>query len=119
MSTFLQQWNSLVPSSLRGILPQVTYKQFLVAILIFTAIPYLIVLMWGNSRTGVYVLLCLQMVMLINVVSHCLMSLFLGGYSPGLLTALTINLPFSLYLLSRAWVERWVSRKQPLHLWRD
>jgi hypothetical protein len=34
-----------------------------------------------------------------------------NGYAPGLLTALLINLPFSLYLLRRATRERWVSHR--------
>ena len=33
-----------------------------------------------------------------------------GGYAPGLVTALVLNLPFSLYLLRRAIREQWLSR---------
>jgi hypothetical protein len=32
------------------------------------------------------------------------------GYAPGLVTALLLNLPFSLYLLRRAARERWLDR---------
>ena len=49
--------------------------------------------------------------MLLNVLWHvATAALVFNGYAPGLLTAILINLPFSVYLLRRAASERWVSR---------
>jgi hypothetical protein len=111
MPAFLERRNASVPGSMRGILPPVTYKQFLIALVIITITPYLVTLFWLRRGWAVYLLVGFQVVMLINVFAHALMALFLRGYAPGLITALLINLPFSLYLLKRAVDERWVSKK--------
>ncbi|MEW5931304.1 MAG: HXXEE domain-containing protein, partial [Gemmatimonadota bacterium] len=56
-------------------------------------------------------LLFVQSVLLVNVASHAASAAFLGGYAPGLATAVAVNLPFSVLLLRRAHRERWVSRR--------
>jgi hypothetical protein len=111
MPAFIEKRNASVPGSMREIIPPVTYKQFLTALVIITVIPYLIALFWLNRPWAVYLLTGLQAVMLINVCAHTLMALFLRGYAPGLITAVVINLPFSLYLMKRAVSEKWMSRK--------
>lgn len=111
MPAFLEKRNAAVPGPMREIVPPVNYRQFLIALIIITIIPYLIALLWLNRSWAVYVLVCFQVVMLINVLAHTLMAIFLRGYAPGLLTAILINLPFSLYLLKRALTERWISGK--------
>lgn len=109
MPAFIERRNASVPGPMREILPPVTYRQFLTALIIITIIPYLIALLWLGRRWALYALLGLQVVMLINVLAHTLMALFLRGYAPGLATAILINLPFSLYLLRRAVKDRWIS----------
>jgi hypothetical protein len=111
MPAFIEKRNASVPGGLRQIVPPVTYRQFLTALVIITVIPYLVVLVRPGRRWAEYLLVCLQVVMLINVFAHSLMAIFLGGYTPGLVTALLINLPFSLYLLRRAVSESWMSKK--------
>lgn len=111
MPPFLEKRNAAVPASLREIIPPVTYKQFLTALIIITIIPYLIALLWLGSKWAVYLLVGFQVVMLINVIAHVMMALFVGGYAPGLVTALAINLPFSFYLLRRVVAEKWLSRR--------
>lgn len=111
MPAFIEKRNSAVPGPLRDIIPSVNYKQFLTVLIIITVIPFLIALVWRGRKTGVYLLILFQVVMLINVFAHVMMALFLRGYAPGLLTALLINLPFSLYLLRRAVAEGWVSKR--------
>jgi hypothetical protein len=111
MPAFIERRNSAVPASLSKIIPPVTYKQFLVTLIIITVVPYLITFFWLSRRWALYLLVGLQVVMLINIFAHTLTALFLGGYAPGLITALVINLPFSLYLLKRAAQEKWMSRK--------
>lgn len=111
MPAFIGRRNASVPGAMREIIPPVTYRQFLIALVIITIIPYLVALLWLSRDWAAYLLLCFQVVMLINVFAHLLMALFLRGYAPGLVTALLINLPFSLYLLGRALAEKWVGKK--------
>ena len=114
MPAFLQTRNSSIPGFLRSLLPPITYRQFLIALLIVTAIPYLIAWLASLERErsrGISLLLGLQVVMLFNVLAHALMAAAMGGYAPGVITALLINLPFSVYLLRRAVKEKWVSRR--------
>jgi hypothetical protein len=114
MPAFLQTRNSSIPSFLRELLPPLTYAQFLAPLILVTAIPYLIAGLTKLDRDGspgINLLLGVQVVMLINVLAHTAMAVVMWGYAPGLITALLINLPFSLYLLHRATREQWVSRR--------
>ena len=111
MPAFIERRNSAVPGPLRDIIPSVNYRQFLISLIIITVIPVLIALLWLGRKTGRYLLVLFQVVMLINVFAHVMMALFLRGYAPGLLTAILINLPFSIYLLKRVVAERWLSRR--------
>lgn len=111
MPAFIEKRNASVQGAMRGIVPPVTYKQFLIALIIITVIPYLVALLWLNRGWAVYLLVGFQVVMLINVFAHTLMALFLRGYAPGLVTAVLVNLPFSLYLLRRAVGDRWMSKR--------
>jgi hypothetical protein len=110
MPAFIERRNAYVRGTLSQIIPPVNYKQFLIALAIITIIPFLVALLWLGRRWAVYLLIGFQVVMLINVFAHILMALFLRGYAPGLITALVINLPFSLYLLRRALNEKWVTK---------
>jgi hypothetical protein len=78
-------------------------------------IPF-IVAVWAyvrpESRAALWSLLLIQTVVLVNVFSHAAVAAFvLHGYAPGVLTALAINLPFSIYLLRRAARENWLSKR--------
>ena len=114
MPAFLQTRNSSIPASLRSLIPPITYRQFLIALIAMTAMPYIIAWLGDLDRAGsrgLYLLLGLQVVMLYNVFAHVLMAAVMGGYAPGVVTALSINLPFSLYLVRRAVKERWAPRR--------
>ena len=114
MPPFLQTRNSSIPSGLRSLLPPITYRQFLIALIIMTVPPYLIAWLGKlkcEHSVDVYLLLGLQVVMLYNVLAHVAMAAVMGGYAPGVVTALIINLPFSVYLMRRALKERWVPRR--------
>jgi hypothetical protein len=98
---------ALVPASLAGALP--TAEQMHVALAVATVVPWFVWLLGRESQVGVRILLLLQCLMLVNVAWHVAAAIMLGGYTPGLATALALNLPFSIYLLRRAVVERWVT----------
>ena len=119
MQRFLAWRNSAIPPALRDLIPALNYGQFLLALTLMTAIPYVIALFTDLERergAGVYLLVGLQVVMLINVLAHITIAVFFGGYAPGVVTALLINLPFSIYLLRRALKEKWLSGRAMLLL---
>ena len=93
----------------------ISYSQILLALTLATLIPLALVA-WAVRRpdqaSALWFALLVQVVVLLNVFSHLAAALFvMRGYSPGLLTAMLINLPFSLYLLRRAASEQWLSRR--------
>ena len=118
MRAVLPRVPALVPPALRDVVPVVTYPQFLVALVVVTAVPLAVALGGDLRRPGpaTVFLLFVQAVLWVNVLSHAASAAFLGGYSPGLATALAVNLPFSVYLLRRARRERWVGRRTLLVL---
>ena len=113
MPAALTRRNAAIPNPLHGLLPPITYRQFLLGLLIMTSIPYLIA--WFAARegerlgAGMFWLLCVQAMMLVNVVAHAGMAVLVGGYAPGLITALAINLPFSIYLTVHTLLARWAT----------
>jgi hypothetical protein len=118
MRAVLPRVPALVPPALRDVVPVVSYPQFLVALAVVTAVPLAVALVGDLRRPGpaTVFLLFVQAVMGVNVLSHVASGVYLGGYSPGLATALAVTLPFSVYLLRRARRERWVGGRTLLAL---
>ena len=98
---------------------QIGYTDYLAGLLIVTIVG-LFVGAWASlrpqSRAARWTLLLLQAVLLLNVFAHLGSAALLRGYSPGLATALLLNLPLSLYVFHRALREEWVSRSALLAL---
>ena len=114
MRSFLPGLANRMPETIRGLLPEVTYPQFFVAVLFVTVFPYLFAVcgdLGRNHSSAIYLLIGTQVVIFINVFSHITAAAVLGGYSPGLVSAVAINLPFSLYLFRCALQHKWVSRR--------
>jgi len=83
-----------------------------VALVWATIVPFLVIA-WATVRpTSVaarWSTLAVQAVVALNVVSHVLVAgVLLGGYAPGLVTALVTNAPLSFVLFRRAIRERWI-----------
>ena len=112
-----------VPGALRTVLHRVpvqytnlvpTTRQMYGALVIATVVPWLIWLAGAarrETRAGVAALLLIQCIVLVNVAWHVGAATWLHGYAPGVATALALNLPFSIWLLQRAWRERWIDRR--------
>jgi len=101
----------LLPS---GLFPP-TYRQFLWMLLVVTVLPYVLALLGGAKRErGARTLLLsgVQVTILVNVFMHVGSMNIIGGYVPGLATALAFNLPFSLYFLGAGLRQGWLK-------WRD
>jgi hypothetical protein len=111
---FINDLPTRLPAFMQKMVPVVNYSQFKIALVIVTVLPYLFVLLYqlsDHKRLPSYLLLGTQMVMLINVFSHIGTALLMGSYAPGIVTALLLNLPFSIYLFRRALREAWIGKK--------
>jgi Protein of unknown function with HXXEE motif len=98
-----------LPEAVRGVFPSITMAQFAAALAVATVVPWALALLALAGRRGALrLLLVVQATMLVNVASHLGSAAMLGGYAPGLATALALNLPFSIYLLRRARREQWI-----------
>ena len=114
MPRFLGEGGLRLPAAMCEIAASISYPQFLAAIVLVTLIPIILAAFDDLSRErsgAAYALLCTQVVMFVNVFWHLAMALLTRGYVPGLISATVINLPFSIYILRRAFVERWFSRR--------
>lgn len=106
------------PAVVRPIVAGITYPQMLVALGVATVLPFALAA-WAaarpSSRTALWFVLLIQTVVLLNVATHAASAAFVArGYTPGLATALVLNLPFSLYVMRRCTRERWLA---PRALW--
>ncbi len=79
---------------------------FYVALAVATIVPILVVLVATTvrpSRGATWAVAFVQSLLLVNVfVPHIPAAVVLGGYAPGLATAVAINLPYSVYFLRRS-----------------
>ncbi|MDQ6828659.1 MAG: HXXEE domain-containing protein [Gemmatimonadota bacterium] len=103
------------PSWAHDFVARLTTAQMWIALGLATLIP-LAVTLWAiarpDSRPAIWMVVVLQLVLLINAISHvAIAAVVMRGYSPGLLTAVVVNVPFTAYTLRRAWHERWVSAR--------
>ncbi len=84
-----------------------------VALTMATVLP-LVVIAWAILRPRKALLvsvLLLESILLVNAGWHILASLIRGGYAPGVVTAVLINLPFGVYVLRRAVKEQWIQAR--------
>lgn len=92
-----------------------------VALLWATVIPFAVVLwvtMRPSSLGARWCALLVQAVIAVNVVSHLTVAaIVMRGYSPGLVSAVLVNAPLSVYLFRRAAREGWLSRAALRALW--
>lgn len=107
---FLARLASVVPAFLSGVLPTITYGQFLAALAVVSVAPWLFAASGPLERRSraFFLVLGTQMVMLLNVAAHAASAVWLRSYVPGLVTALLVSLPFSVYLFRRALEGSWV-----------
>jgi hypothetical protein len=100
-----------MPRLLRIIIPPVSADQYIVALVIATALAFAAALggRIDRQRTwGVYALVALQMALFLNVIAHVMASLVLQHYTAGLATALGVLLPLSAVLFWYALREKWL-----------
>ena len=84
-----------------------------VALVMATVLPLAIVA-WAILRPRKALLvsvLFLECVLVVNAGWHIFAAWVRGGYAPGVITAVLINLPFGVYVLRRAVKEHWISAR--------
>jgi hypothetical protein len=65
-----QKYFSMLPRTIQHWLPQVSYKQFLIALVIVTALPFIFIILYelkNAQSTAVYLLLVVQTTMLLKL----------------------------------------------------
>ena len=103
----MESWSIRLPLKIH---PTVSTRQFVVAVTFLTLASFLLTyvsLAWLPTSTGYLIILGMQAVMLVNAfVPHLMTTIRFRLYSPGVVTAMLITLPFSIYLFQRAFAER-------------
>ena len=102
---------ALVPDAVRARIPDMDYAY--IALVVATAIPIALAVVARRETTGrwaTYALLLVAAIVLVNVAWHVAAAIALGGYAPGVATAVAINLPVMTTALRWARRERWLSR---------
>lgn len=105
-----------VPFDLAARFDAVSAASFQTALLLATILPWAIAL-WSVWRPlndlARRLVLLVQATVVVNVIWHILIAgAILQSYSPGLATAATLNLPFSILFYRQAFREQWCSRRE-------
>jgi hypothetical protein len=117
---YLAQVRGHEPLLMRGFGGSADQQTLYAALLIVTMVPIL-VSVWSwispQSRKAFWFVLLIQATLFLNVFAHLASAIAIfRGYGPGLLTAVAVNLPFSIYLFRRGRKENWLSRGETLWL---
>ena len=92
-ATILPYTKFIPVSTLRQGLP----IALIIATLLLFLIPFLAIYKkWDNRIFGIILGMCL-----INAIGHIFITIVFRGYSPGVITALLINLPLSIFIIRR------------------
>lgn len=109
----MEGWSKRLPLKIH---PTVSTRQFVIAVTLLTLASFLLTyfsLTWLPTSTGYLIILGMQAVMLVNAfIPHLVTTIRFRLYSPGMVTALLITLPFSIYLFQRAFVEQVLTWEQ-------
>ncbi len=102
-----------LPRGWQSVAAPLTTGQVWSALAVVTSVAFAVA-WWAHrrpdNRTALWLLLLIQSAVLLNAFWHLAVAVVLfSGYAPGMVTALVLNLPFSLYLLRRAVREQWLS----------
>jgi hypothetical protein len=102
-----------VPASLLALRPTLT--GFYIALAGATIFPLVIIAIAATgkpTRSKAYLVAMVQAMLLVNVfIPHVPAAVALGGYAPGVLTAVLVNLPFSIYFFRRSLRESQITWK--------
>lgn len=110
---FMEGWSKRLPLRIH---PIVTTRQFTLAVTILTLAGFLLTYLgveYLNNQTGYFWVLGIQAILLFNAfIPHIAATIRFRMYSPGVVTAVLLTLPFSYYLFQRALAENILSLAQ-------
>ena len=110
---FMESWSKRLPLKIH---PTVSTRQFVIAVTFLTLAGFLLTYFgveYLANQTGYLIVLGIQTILLFNAfVPHIASTIRFRMYSPGVVTALLITLPFSFYLFRRALTENLLSWSQ-------
>lgn len=103
---FMEGWSKRIPLKTH---PNITTRQFASAVTFLTLAGFLLTyfaLIVLQQSTGYLLILGIQSILLFNAfIPHIGTTIRFRMYSPGVITAVIITLPFSFYLFRRAFAE--------------
>lgn len=108
MSSFLARRGDLLPSLLRSM----TGARFALSLVLATLLMLAATCAAARSRVGgpwLVLGIALHVGLGVNAIQHGAIAAWTRGYAPGVVSALALILPYSVYLASRALRERWVT----------
>jgi hypothetical protein len=110
---FMENWSKRLPQKIH---PVVSTRQFAIAVTFLTLGGFLLSyagIKWLAAPTGYLLILGLQMILFFNAfIPHVATTIRFRVYSPGVVTALLVTVPFSLYLFRRALNEQYLNLPQ-------
>lgn len=110
---FMEGWSKRLPLKLPI---HYTTRQFVIAVTILTLGGFLVTY-WGveilHNTTGYWIVMGIQAILFFNAfIPHIGSTIRFRLYSPGVITATLITIPFSIYLFQRALSENIITWKQ-------
>jgi len=113
---FMESWSKRLPLKIH---PTVSTRQFVIAVTFLTLAVFLVTyfgVKYLANPTGYLIVLGIQIILFFNAfIPHIASTILFRLYSPGVITAVLITLPFSLYLFRRAineniltWTQFWI-----------
>jgi hypothetical protein len=110
---FMETWYKRLPMKLPL---TITTRQFVIAVTLITIAGFVLTYLgveYLANQTGYLLVLGMQAILLFNAfVPHLATTIRFRMYSPGVITAVLIMLPFSFYLFRRAFEENILTWKQ-------
>ena len=110
---FMETWSQRLPMKLPL---TITTRQFAIAVTFITIAGFIITYLgveYLANQTGYWLVLGMQAILLFNAfVPHIATTIRFRMYSPGVITAVLILLPFSFYLFRRAFEENFLTWSQ-------
>ncbi|MFT3890843.1 MAG: HXXEE domain-containing protein [Anaerolineales bacterium] len=110
---FMERWSKRLPFKV-----PVSYstRQFVIAVIILTVGGFLLAY-WGieylHNTTGYLIVLGIQAILFFNAfLPHIGSTILFRMYSPGVVSATLITVPFSIYICQRALLENIITWKQ-------
>ncbi len=107
---FMAKWTEKLDSPMH---PKVTTRQFAIAVILLTLGSIIITYLGTRSpenHLGIMLILAIQAILFVNAfVPHIVMTVKMKMYSPGLVTAVFINIPFTIILFVRALHEHQIT----------